>query len=64
MAFTTETATIKHNYGMSKADVDQGFERLDDQADNKVFGKSIRDPKHQGWHDAPPMMMESAPNYD
>jgi hypothetical protein len=49
MPFNSDTAGIKHNSGMSKSDIDQGFERLDSGADNDVFKPSRQEPNNQGW---------------
>jgi len=53
MPFTSDTANIRHNSGMSKRDCEQGFERLDPNADNAVFKPSTREPNNQGWRGRP-----------
>lgn len=40
--------------GTTKADMDQGYEKLDSDSDNQVFGASCRSPRANGWKDAPP----------
>lgn len=50
MAFTKLTATLKHNSDMSKADIEQGFERLE-ATDTAVFAYAARGPVQQGWRD-------------
>jgi len=65
MAFTSLSATLKHNAGMDKADLEQGFERLDPTADMKCFKYSRQCPENQGWRGRPEIDDETGlPLYD
>jgi hypothetical protein len=54
--FTSTTAPLKHNHGMDKSDVEQGFERLDSAADANTFARSCRSPERQGWRNSVPQI--------
>ena len=49
MPFSKESASVKHNGGMSKSDIDQG-----PYADHRSFCYSKRSPEAQGWRPATP----------
>lgn len=53
MPFTSETANLKHNSGMSREDVERGYERLDPTADSNCYRWSTRCPENQGWRGRP-----------
>lgn len=54
--FNSLTAALKHNHGMDKSDLEQGFERLDSSTDRDVFTYSQRSPERQGWRNTPDPM--------
>ncbi len=62
--FTSTTATLKHNGGLSKDYLDQGFERLDSEADRKAFVWSRQCPEMQGWRNPPPEASEMEMDYE
>lgn len=56
MKFNSDTAKIKYNAGMSKQALEDGFERVADGAD--PFAYANRNPRTQGWRDAPPPVLD------
>lgn len=52
--FNSDSAAIKHNSGASREMVENGYEVLDSDGDNNVYGKTrAQNPRNQGWADAP-----------
>lgn len=65
MGFTSITATLKHNHGMGKSDVEQGFERLNPTSDASVFKYSRQSPENQAWRGMPELDEDTGiPLYD
>ena len=58
MKFTSDSAKVKHNGGMSKDDLAQGYEVVDPYADDKAFAWSRQCPEMQGWRNPPRPMDE------
>jgi hypothetical protein len=59
MKFTKDSSKVNWYPGTTKQALDQGYERVTDGTD--PFGYANRNPKTQGWRDAPPDVQEFEP---
>jgi hypothetical protein len=61
MKLTKDSSKVNWYPGTSKEACDQGYEKLDATADERMFRANEQSPREQGWRDAP---MPTEPRYN